>query len=407
MSTIGAVALGLAALFALTVIAFYPAVLVRILQILGGTFLLVLGLTLVALLVIAITGFDPMPLIRGSAVFVTQHQVVNLFDIVPPGYRVEEVSYEDTDGDGVNEWVVFYQFDLVDGRSPYGGVVYDDDRGRPPVLFPYQLLPPDRDYLSQGKVRLARADVVSLGEIKPVKELLVYGQTDKLDTELGIFRNFPNTLPWEPPTDDPRRYQVIGFFRGDAGVTYNDTDKTVTVRNRAGYDRSQLAVQTVYALNDKRGTYMSPTDPDVLGAPASTQVVFAYGMPDDILITPYPEKVVLAFYMTLGERPPKVPPRDFLTGQALIEYERNNLNYFGLQNATKDNISNVQIKLLSYVPEVEEFDASTTILGPEPRAIIVAVDLEARVGQVQVSTAGPIQWVLTLVDGKWRLDHRS
>jgi hypothetical protein len=407
VSTIGAVALGLAALFALLVIAFYPAVLGRILEILGGTMLLVLGLTLVALLVIAITGFDPMPLIRGGAVFATQHQVVDLFKVFPPGYRVEEVSYQDTDGDGQNEWVVFYQFDLVDGRSPYGGVVYDDDRGQPPALFPYRLLPPDRDYLSQGKVKLSRADVVTLGEIKPVKELLVYGETDKLNTELGIFRNIPNTLPWEPPTDDPRRYQVIGFFRGDAGVTYDDTTKTVTVLNRAGYDRSQLAVQTVYALNEKRGTYMSPTDPDVLGAPASTQVVFAYGMPDDILNTPYPEKIVLAFYTTLGERPPKVAPRDLLTGQALIEYERNNLGYFGLQNGTKDNVSDVQLKLLSYVPAVEEFDASATILGAEPRAIVVEVDLEGKVGQAQVSTAEPIRWVLTLVDGDWKIDRRT
>jgi hypothetical protein len=106
MSTIGAVALGLAALFGVTVLIAFPAVGKAILGILQGTFLIGLGVALVALLVIAITGFDPMPLIRGSAVFVTQHQVVNLFDIVPPGYRVEEVSYEDTDGDGVNEWVV-------------------------------------------------------------------------------------------------------------------------------------------------------------------------------------------------------------------------------------------------------------------------------------------------------------
>jgi hypothetical protein len=407
MSTIGAVALGLAALLTVLVIAFYPSVLVRTLQILGGTFLLLVGLALVTLLVIAITNYNPMPLLRSTAVFISRNQVVNLFAMFPPGYRVEEVDYEDTDGDGVKEWVVFYQFDLVDGRSPYGGVVYDDDRGQPPVLFPYQLLPPDRDYLSQSKVKLERADVVTLGEITPVEELLVYGETDKLNTELGIFRNFPNTLPWEPPTDDPRRYQVIGFFRGDAGVTYDDTNKTVTVLNRAGYDRSQLAVQTMYALNEKRGTYMSPTDPDVLGAPASTQVVFAYGMPDDILITPYPEKIVLAFYMTLGERPPTVLPKNFLTGQALIEYERNNFGYFGLQNGTQTNINDVQVKLLSYVPEVEEFDASATILGPQPRAIVVAVDLEATVGQVRVSTAGPIQWVLTLVDGQWKIDHRS
>jgi hypothetical protein len=405
MSVLGLVALGLAGIFLLVVLIAFPAVRATIMEMLSGTFILLLGGTLVALLVVAITDINLDPPIRQVAVALTRHRLVDFFTLLPPQDRVQEVRYVETDGDGEKEWVVFYQFDLADGRSPYAGAVYDYDRGEPPVLFPYQLLPPDRNYLSEGTIQLDLEDIVTLGEAQPVKEMLIYGQAGGLNIDLTIFRYVPNSLPWEFPRDEPRAYQVIGNFRGDGGITFDLKTKRVTVRNRAGYDRSQLAVETVYALDEARGTYMSLANPEQLGAPVSSKVVFAFGMPADILDTPYPEKLVLGFYEMLAQRQPAIEPSQFLTGQALIEYNRGNLAYFGF-GTVSGKVSQVSVTQLSYAPEVEQIDPSITVLGEEPRFLIVSVDFEAQVGASFTQTTQPIQWVTTMVDGKWKIDRR-
>jgi hypothetical protein len=211
-------------------------------------------------------------------------------------------------------------------------------------------------------------------------------------------------LPWEFPRDEPRRYQVIGSFRGDGGVFFDKSSKTVTVLDRAGYDRSQLGVQTIYALDEGRGSYMSAADPKQLGAPVSSQVVFATGMPADILDTPYPEKLVLGFYQVLGQKNPAVKPEDFLTGQALIEYDRGNLLYFGFSDVTGD-VTGVKITQLSYAPQVEAFEPSVSVLGEQPRFLTVSVAFEAQVGATTTRTPQPVQWVTTLINGKWKIDH--
>ncbi len=409
MSAVGLAALALSGIFALTVLFAFPGVRTLLGQILLGTFLLILALTLVSLLVIAITGFNPMPLIRQGAVLATGHKLVNMFDIMPAGYRVQSVQYENTDVDEEEEWVVFYQFDLVDGRSPYGGAIYDLDRGNPPVLFPYQLVPPDRDYLSDGWARLEREQIVPPGELDPLKELLVYGHSGGIDTELTIFRYVENTLEWQPPTDDPRRYRVIGFFRGDGGVSFHADSKAVTVLNHAGRERSQLAVRTVYRLDEAHETYMSPTDPEKLAAPASSEVIFAFDMPGDILQTPYPEKIVLAFYEMIDKETPPIAPDKFLVDEALVKYNNKELGYFGLQNASvaKDvDKDSVQVTELSYVPEVEEFNTAQTILGDQPQKIVVSVAFDAKVHGAYISTSVPIQWVLRVVDGTWKISYR-
>jgi hypothetical protein len=235
--------------------------------------------------------------------------------------------------------------------------------------------------------------------------LFVYGNAGGVNTDLTVFRHVPNSFDWEFPRDEPRRYQVIGAFRGDGGVYFNRNRKTVTVNNRAGYDRSQLAIQTVYALDETRGTYMSVTNPQQLDAPLSSRVVFAFGMPSDILDTPYPEKLILGFYHALAQTEPIVEPRSFLTGQAFIEYEKGNMTYFGFSDAPGD-ISEVQVTQLSYSPGVEQFDPSVTVLGEEPRSLTVNVAFEAKLGKTDMRTPTPIQWVTSVINGKWKIDRR-
>jgi len=406
MSVFGILALGLAAVFALVVLIAFPAVQVAVGRMASGTVIFLLGIGLVVLLLLAITRFDPTNILRQMAVAQTQNKVVDFFTVLPDRYKVQEVDNVDTDGDGQKEWVVFYRFDLTDGRSPYAGAIYDYDRGDPPVLFPYRLVPPDRDYLSESAVSLRLEDLVKLGETKPVPEVFITGNAGGVNTDLTIFRHVPNSLPWEFPRDEPRRYQVIGSFRGDGGVRYNASNKTVTVLNRAGYDRSQIAVQTTYNLDEGRGTFMSAADPKQLGAPASSQVVFAFGMPSDILDTPYPEKLVLGFYQALAQKQSStIKPEDFLTGQALIEYSRGNLLYFGFPDVSGD-VTQVKVTQLSYSPQTEAFDASVSVLGQQPRLLTVKIKFAARKGAAAAETQQPIQWVTTLVNGKWKIDHR-
>jgi hypothetical protein len=324
---------------------------------------------------------------------------------MPAELLVQRVARQDTDGDGEREWVVFYQFDLTPGRSPYAGAIYDFDRGNPPILFPYQLLPPDRNYLSEGDIELNFENIVELGEAYPVSELFVYGRVGDIYTDLTIFRHVPNSYLWESPRDEPRRYQVIGSFRGDGGITFDRREKTVTVLDRVSYDRSQLVVKTVYGLDTGRGTYMDPADPNNLMAPVSSRVTFAYGMPSDILDTPFPEKLVLGFYESLVQKPPNIGPEDFLTGQARIEYDRGNLAYFGFDGVT-GKVNEVKVTQLSYAPDVEKLDPSITVLGQEPRLLTVSVAFEAQVGRAASYTPVPIQWVTTVVNGKWKIDRR-
>ena len=410
-ANVGLVALGLAGFTGLMVIIFFPGVRAAMGQMLLGTILTLLAILVVVTMLLAITGYSIEPLLRKMALVQTDNQVVDFYALLPERYRVQSVEYMDTDGDGQEEWVVFYQFDLADGRSPYAGAIYDSDRGNPPVLFPYQLLPTDRDYLSEGFAHVVPEDVTTVGEQKekPVKELLVYGQADSTITDLTVFRHIPNTFEWEVPRDDPRRYPAIGVFRGDGGVSYDPVTKHITTTNRV-YDRSQMAVETVYSLDEGRGTYMSVSDPKQAGAPISQKVTFSFGMPGDILDTPYPEKIVLGFYESLGLPQSQSQPsaREFLTGAALIEYDRDNLEFFGFRvvSGKMSDIAEVKVTELQYAPQVEEFTPSVTAQGQEPRFLIVAVAFSALVHGTPVS-ADRVDWVTTMVNGKWKINRHT
>jgi hypothetical protein len=415
MSAAGLLALVLAAILGLILFVSFEGVRKTFFAILTGTLIFVLATTLVALLIIAIFRIDIRPYLLDLGVWLTGNRVVNFVTIFPPQDRVEQIKYIDTDADGEEEWVVFYQFDLTDGRSPYAGTVYDYDRGDPPVVFPYQLLPPDRNYLSEGVVRLELADIVQVGEPQPEPELLVYGEIPSVeeaggttDTDLNIFRQIPNSFAWELPRDEPRRYQVIGAFRGDGGVSIDSSTKDVTVINREDYDRSEISVQTVYALDENRGTYMSAANPQDLGAPISSEVVFTYGMPPDVLETPFPEKLVLGFYDMLPEKDPVVPSRDFLTGEALIEYDNNNLEYFGFGGVTGtwSDVKSVTVNWLGYAPDTEQINPTVTYLGTEPGLQTASVAFVARVANTNTGTPDPIFWVTKVVNGKWKIDRR-
>jgi hypothetical protein len=402
----GILALGLVLVSAVVIFVVFPQVLSHLGNMVVGSVVLVMVVAILALMIVSVTKTDISPRLRELAVRMTQHRLVDFYTLMPNGYEVTDVLYEDTDSDGQKEWVVFYRFDLGDGRNPYAGVVYDYDRGIPPAIFPYRLTPPDRNYLSEGSVKLTLEDVVNLSEPadSPAKELVIRGIAGGLVTDLTIFRHNRNSFEWDAPSDEQPRYQCIGAFRGNGGVTLDTKNRKVVVINRA-HERSQLAVETVYALDELRGTFMSAADPKQLNPPKTQRVAFAFGMPDDLLSTPYPEKLVLGFYEMLGQSSPPIDPRRFLRGQALIEYDRGNLAYFGFL-PVEGRVSDLLVSELNYYTEAESVEVLASALGAQPQYLIVSVRFDAWQGTTFVRTPQPVTWVVTWVDGAWRIDRR-
>ncbi len=365
---------------------------------------------------------DPMPLIREAAYQLSFQQLVSYAKAIPANLgdnlAVAGVLREDTDGDNFREWVVFYEFDLGAANNPIQAVIYDNDRGNPPVIFPYALRPPDRDYLSED------ASIISFGlnEVtidrngpggSDLPEVLVEGKN-----ELSIFRFRENSEIWDFPRDAPPRYEPIGFFRGSGGVSFDPETKNVTVIDRDGFERSQLAARSIYALNERTNSYLDieelGADGGVkkLSAPIFSTIDFFAGPPDDILDTTFPEKVVLAFYAATcgGEDNPFCPTakanwqsQDFLTGDALKQFTDGNPDFFGLPGF--GGIQNLAITELRYYPS-KETDADLLVSGGG-RDVVTGEEAQLNVVEVNFTADSPVetarQFKMTLVNGQWKI----
>jgi hypothetical protein len=375
-----------------------------------------------------ITRQDPMPLIRETAYQLSLKQLVSYENAIPENLQnnlaVREIARIDTDSDEFREWVVFYQFDLQDGKSPIQAVVYDNDRGNPPVIFPYALRPPNRDYVSEGSVSLELKDV-TIDENGPkgsdLKEILVWGSN-----ELSIFRYKENSEAWDYPRDAPPRYQPIGFFRGSGGVNFNEETKYVTVVDRAGFERSQLVNRSTYKLNPATNTYWDqyygPAELNrKLAAPAVSTIDFLRGAPDNILDTTFPEKIVLAFYAaTCGSQGEALcrnyktgwNPRDLLApnSDAFNEFRNDNPAYFGLSSF---DVPDISVRHLRYYPQLET-DADLTVAGggrdvyTDEQAQLGVVDITFAIvdNLTLVSREETARYEMKLVDGRWKIAKR-
>jgi hypothetical protein len=389
-------------------------------QIIINFLLVPAALATVALFVGVITRSDPMPLIRQGAYILGFRQLVLFSDAIPPNLQdnldVADVERIDTDGDGFNEWVVFYRFDLQDGRSPVQAVVYDNDRGSPPVIFPYALRPPDRDYLSEGGVSIDMEQITS----SPDSEVVVRG-----DSELNIFEFRQNSEEWDFPRDAPFRYIPIGFFKGSGGVSLGD-DNRVTVIDRNGFERSQLSIRSVYVLRetvyrvDNSRTeiiesYLDELDQTRLAAPVVSTIDFYRAPPEDILGTTFPEKIVLAFYAstcsdgdldTLCRRADQGwVTRDFLApqGEALQNFEDGNTDYFGLSSFS--TIPDLSVSHLRYYPQLET-DADLLVEGGG-RDVVTGEQAQMNVVDIVFTTSNGFsaarRFQMELIEGQWKI----
>ena len=388
-----------------------------VMQIVINFLLVPMALATVALFIGVITRSDPMPLIRQGAYQIGFRQLVSFADAIPDNLQnnlaVADVTRLDTDGDGFNEWVVLYEFDLQDGRNPVQAVVYDNDRGNPPVIFPYALRPPDRDYLSEGASPVS----VDLDQItdSPESEVMIQSAT-----ELNIFEFQQNSETWDFPRDAPARYQPIGFFRGNGGVSIDPSSKDVTVIDRNGFERSQLAIRSVYALNPARTSYVDNFVPTKLAAPVVSTIDFYQEPPDDILGTTFPEKIVLAFYIatcsgsdaTLCQRASEGwEARDFLAegSEAIREFDNGNASYFGLNDFA--GTPNLSVSNLRYYPQLEtdsdllvEGRGRDVVTGEQAQFNVVDINFAvANNGSVVEEVA---RFEMRLVNGQWKIIGR-
>jgi hypothetical protein len=390
--------------------------------------LVVFGTATIIVFLLLLTRTDPVPYLRQAGYVVGVQQLVNFDGIIPPrlenNLAVNNIVKMDTDGDDFKEWVVFYNFDLRGEVSPVHGYVYDNDRGNPPVIFPYALLPPNRNYLSQGTVTdIVLEDVVAgkngyNGEDLP--EVLVQGFG-----ELSIFTYLQNSAEWDFPRDAPPRYQPVGFFQGSGGVDFDEDSKSVTVNERHGFERSQLVNRQVYALNKATNTYWDkyydPAELDrTLAAPVVSTIDFPSAPPDNILSTTYPENIVLAFYAATCGRTDATLCRNadagwdaesFLdpTGDAYREYTNNNAAYFELPDLNSNQ--NLSVKALQYFPQIEtDPDLLTTgggrdvVTGEQAQAN--AVDIVFSLQSDGEQSERIARYRMTLVGGQWKITGR-
>ncbi|MBN1485666.1 MAG: hypothetical protein JXA37_13210, partial [Chloroflexia bacterium] len=235
------------------------------------------------------------------------------------------------------EWLVLYRYDeVVKGDNkvgPFGAAIYDVDKCRPPAVFSYELAPENYDYLSLDLPRVGenpkKSDVVVANIIehkevydeecyrqgtgKDRPEVIVFGRTNGVPTDLNIFRLTGQDLSciereqWgiyygqaEYPCS--LTYENIGSWRGNYSVTLNEN--VVTTYDRSPFERSVLVIKRVYKPDPDTGSYFrTTTEPGagkVLIDPAEVGIVFGPGIPENTQQVYYPEKTVLSFFLKLG-----------------------------------------------------------------------------------------------------------
>lgn len=310
------------------------------------------GFGAIALLMLATLAFSA---VSGCSLLRQESVSVDFADIMPEGTEVHHIQRLDVDGDGSEEWVVFYRYDIPSSeqgnpsRGPIGGAIYKATSTSPPHLLAYQLVPQDFDYLGEEATWAAVEDFIK-GD-QSGQELVVRSGRSREGDEvfsLGIFR-------WQPEYDDPStdpgcseaveargRYACLGFFRGSGGVRQDG--ERVVVLDRSGFERSQLAIRRVYAPVD--GSYLIP-GAEGLRDPVEQSIDFTFGMPESPAQSPYPEKAVLAFYLALGRD--NDTARSYLSDDS--EYKANMNGYEFGTGVPLGSLRGVLVKEIGYTPD--------------------------------------------------------
>jgi hypothetical protein len=347
-----------------------------------GLFLvwLAVGGLLAYFFAVRVLDYDPDPARLAIARMVTNQKIIDLTQIVPGLPEDLDMIYRiDTDGDDERiedeeaalEWLVVYRYDTVQREGvvvggPFGAAIYDTGLCRPPSIFSFELVPVSYDYLGQDGLGVEvvnaieyedpLADPKRLGVDRP--EVIITGYTGGTATDLNIFRKVgyytlcrptrAHADPYAETIELPFKYQVIGTFRGTYRVERNGA--TVVVKDRAGFERSQIVVSRVYTPDPNTGSYLRQvgSDPDryELRAPDEEGLAFGPGRPEQTQQVYYPEKAVLSFFLDLGTNTERAMGLT-CQGKGRNDYEPAN---FGLSLPLSD-LARVKVCEMRYVPD--------------------------------------------------------
>ena len=208
---------------------------------------------------------------------------------LPADRQLVDTVRLDANRDSRLDWVVLYRFDLLPedqsgtpGHGPISAIVYQTGK-QASTLENFPLRPQDGDYLCECACSVTMEEALSG---LPGKELIIRDRCNGEVTRLSIFY-------WDALQET---YGSQGHFAGSRIVL--DVDR-VTVLQRLPH-RAQLALQQTYQPRDNQTYYQLSSQ----GIPVLPQYewTFYYAEPVEVTSSPYPEKVVLAFYNHYTDR---------------------------------------------------------------------------------------------------------
>jgi hypothetical protein len=300
-------------------------------------------------LIVRLTHSDIDPFYLRVAGWLTKDRIIDLQEVAPGVQTIRHVFRLDTDGDGVEEWLVLYRYDATTGgtdairHGPYGAAVYDVDRCRPPAIVTYELRPLNYDYVAENLS-------IWWGGAPKVQDVNNDGRDElvlQIGNNLSIFRWFDDTQDCRIPEPGMQGYELLGSFRGSGNVRLKANGR-VEVFDRGFFERSQMAVKSVYRPRPDTGSYLGPNGQG-LGAPVEVGIDFAFGLPVTSTQLYYPEKAVLAFYLNLGQDDGEA--KSYLCSDARSDYPIKD-HQFGIA-LPREEMARVLVKEIVYTPNTE------------------------------------------------------
>jgi len=322
---------------------------------------------------------------NGNTPTPSNHKLSLDFTITEPeGWQYVDPQRLDVNGDDDTEWVLLYYFDqsLPSGTQQHGNPiaasVYRPDDKKPPNFFVYELRAPGGDYLCECKCVPTIADVLSGF---PGSELIVSDTCGGERTRLTIFQ-WDQTKP---------AYLPLGHFHGHHIKVTLDT---VTVEERQE-SRAQLAIRQVdYAAGGQ--TYLLD-DQHTLAPPAKYEFVFSHEEPEDVTLSPYPEKIVLAFYNHYTDT---AKASGYFAEGAWEGLGQCDTSLCGC-TGPRSEITHVRVTGLQLEWEAINKDRS---LGPDQATVGATVICEHPGGMSDGET--PVQWYLIRMGDRWQISSR-
>lgn len=285
-------------------------------------------------------------------------QFKEIFESRTSSNHIEVVdTYElDVDDDTYKEWVVLYRFDPTQGsgewnNTPVQGMVYDAIACDPPLLYNWYLPIPDNDFLSEGSITAETEDLLDGNNNVSTNELVINGPGPVNTWSIYSFRhNQKNGC--QKPSHETEGFSLLGFFRSNGPIQpekEGDEPLKVTTYQRSSYERSQLAIRSTYiAYSDTAKHQETFLVNGRLKSPDEQTIDFLYGQPESPQDSPYPEKAVAAFYLSVGQDNARAS--SFLYGDP-DEATFTSAPGWGL-DLRPDQIDHVLIYSISYTPDV-------------------------------------------------------